>query len=83
METKSANEIFGDLLNSVPAVENAIIDYEVAVAISDTAKLWTLLAEKLMFAVESEGLSSLDPKLMEEYQSACLTEPKKYGAGKT
>lgn len=54
------------------------VDYEIAVALADTAKLWALLAERLMFAVKKEGLSSLDPSLSEDYRSACLDEPGKY-----
>lgn len=82
MGAKSANEIFRELLDSVPPLPAATIDYEVAVGIADTAKSWALLAERMVFTVESEGLSSLDPKLMEEYRTACLTEPEKYTSGK-
>lgn len=82
MEAKSANEIFRVLLDSVPPLPSATIDYEIAAALADTAKLWALLAERLVFAVESEGLSSLDPGLMEEYRSACLKEPERYASPK-
>jgi hypothetical protein len=80
MESKSAPEIFRDLLDSVPPLKSATIDYEIAAAIADTAKLWALLAERLMFAVESEGLSSVEPELMEDYKSACFTEPEKFAS---
>jgi len=68
------NEYYKSLLSS----GTGPVNYEIAAALFDSAKLWALLAERLMFAVESEGLSGLDPSLAEEYQSACLTEPAKF-----
>jgi len=56
------------------------VEYEVAAAIYDTARLWATLAERLMFAIKKEGLWSLAPELTKEYNSACLEEPVKFSA---
>ncbi len=56
------------------------IDYEIAGAIYNTARLWAELAEHLMFAIEKEGLWTLDSALTKEYKSACLEEPDKFSA---
>lgn len=70
----SPNEFYKDLLASAPKT----VDYEVGAAIGDTAKIWASLAEKLVFALKSEGLASIDPALLEEYRLATLVEPEKF-----
>jgi hypothetical protein len=74
MASRDPDEYYERLLKT----DGKIVEYEVAAAIYDTARLWATLAESLMFAIEKEGLWSLAPDLTKEYNSACLEEPVKF-----
>lgn len=74
MDTLDPGEYYERELSTIH--EN--VGYETAAAIYDTASVWASLAERLMFAVEREGMWSLDPSLSKEYSSACLEEPSKF-----
>jgi len=74
MPPRQAREYYQKLL----ARTSENVDCEIPGALADTAKIWAFLAERLMFAVEMEGLSSLDQSLSDDYKSACLEEPIKF-----
>jgi len=60
--------------------EGQQVSSELTAAILDSVVEWASLAERLVFELEKTGLIGVDPKLAEDYQKACLEEPKKYQA---
>jgi hypothetical protein len=74
MKKESAFEVYRTLLRPSPQQ----IPYKTAVAIGQAARTWAFLAERLVFAAESEGLGGLDPDLVREYELACREEEERF-----